>query len=249
MVSFPRILLVLAVASPLVPLTFALVAQQAEFLKDWQSLLAGGLAIIAALIGAAMIQKQLDQSDQHHRSMLARQADADRAMLPFALHEMQPYLEQCGSILLDLWDQLAGSVLPHTFTMHAVPAPPQESIETFRSVIASSADENLREALADIVTALQIQSARLLSVHRQSTTRGSLIVSALNISTYAVDAAELLAKVGEFYAFARREIHSAPPPPSVERYYSALRQLGFDELDHEEIFERAARRAQRQLQQ
>ena len=66
----------------------------------WQTLLAGAMALLAALLGGFFIYQQITASSVLERERLRRQLEAGRAALPFLLSALLEYLESCTAILL-----------------------------------------------------------------------------------------------------------------------------------------------------
>jgi hypothetical protein len=63
-----------------------------ECLKEWQDLVAGGLALLGAYWALMGIRRQIEQSEKQHKDEIARRRNAARVALPLALAEVNTFV-------------------------------------------------------------------------------------------------------------------------------------------------------------
>lgn len=210
-------------------------------LYDWQTLTAGILAIVGALIGGGAVWRQSNLVERREQRRLDRQHAAARAVLPLALSALVDYANDCASGLRPFLDQaLAVSVLTHaSATQYAPPLLDPTVITGLRDVV-ESADAVVGERISAAISDVQILTARLRSVARS---RGSdMLITKSNIETYIVGAATVYARGEDLFSYARRETDQPPPLALTEkRLHTALRLMGFDESVHLSLFATALR--------
>jgi hypothetical protein len=137
-----------------------------DVLKDWQTLVTGALAIIAALIGGTYIRQQTTIVEKREQARLKRQHAAARAVLPLALSALVDYAKDCASNLHPPMGSASGSgVLQRSYVP---PTLDPGVIPQLRDVI-ESADELLGERVSTIISDVQILAARLRSISDPNT--------------------------------------------------------------------------------
>lgn len=74
-----------------------------ELAKEWQTLISGFIALLAALITVRTIKQQIATEEIRHKEERERRAFAIRARIPSALSELSTYIESCfrGVFLAD----------------------------------------------------------------------------------------------------------------------------------------------------
>ncbi|WP_051927605.1 hypothetical protein [Ruegeria halocynthiae] len=119
-----------------------------EVIKEWQTLVAGLLALGAAFLTIRTMRKQMVNESIRHESQLRRQKKAARAKMPDALSEMSEYARQVGGYLLE--------------TQEEPPQPPSASITTLQQVI-EYIDDDAADRAFELASLFQVQHARMTS--------------------------------------------------------------------------------------
>lgn len=212
-------------------------------LKDWQTLFAGVLAIVAALIGGLFVHNQTMEVRRQDNERLARQHSATRSVLPLALSALVEYSEKVA---------LSLEALRPTVRGHRVTASAYTSLELDPSVIAplrdviATASITVGERVSKAISDVQILSARLRTLSKNLRPGSSSVVLEVNLNEYILNAATIYARGAGLFLYARRETDEAPADfPSEDELYTALNLIGFDEGTHSEIYRMASVRAAR----
>jgi hypothetical protein len=201
-----KLLLQLAIASPFTGLLVLAVVNlwtrpdTHNLITEWQSLIAGLIAIIAALIGGAFIRQQIAASERLERERVERRFRSVRAGLPTVLSAVIDYAEICGAELDRLYSGASPLGVSGPTTL---PVLNDEVIPSLREAIEVG-DDQLADLLADLLSRLQIFRARLRSLEVSLLASSSTIVLPVNVEERAVDNAELHARASALFPFARR---------------------------------------------
>jgi hypothetical protein len=197
-------------------------------LDHWQTLVAGSLAIVAALIGGYFIHRQIVAGNAIEADRLKRKFDAARAVLPLTLSTLTEYARSANEHLKLILATKNGEAIPRQSAPAAPPTVPQIVIDDLRGMIEYS-DEPIRGSLRIFVGRLQIQSARLstLTTHLRDTHDNSWSVTASNVESSILDTAEIFARCALLFKFARGDGGAMPGGPSQSDIKSALNQTGF----------------------
>jgi hypothetical protein len=174
---------------------------------NYQTLIAGILAVGGAIGTVLMINKQIRQSNKQEQKRRSHQNFAARAMMPAALSALSDYSEKCIKFLLLL--------LPIAPDEHAVTTPisddipliPSDELFTLKQCMEFG-DEPITVIIADLIRKLQIQHSRLRDM--KSKPNNSFIILDANIIDYILDALEIYARCAKLFTYARRERDSAP---------------------------------------
>lgn len=204
-----------------------------DFFFNWQTLIGGVFALIAAWIALKGVQAQIRQSKIESDRLRAKDQDvaereeqAAKAILPLALSELSQYAEDCIRLL-------SVYVVPATRTPPQVPdhldAPeiPPGAIEALQNSIRHAKPEHA-DKMAALIMKLQVQHSRL---------SGDLVryrgrqFSQLNGTSWMIDAADVYASVATLYAYARKEDSLRTRSPAAA-LYSALANCGIHEDSH-----------------
>lgn len=217
-----------------------------ETLYRWQTLVAGLIAVAAALVGGAFVFNQTRESRRQHDTLLARRHAAARSVLPLALSRLVDYAEEAAHALEALRSTAVGQrVRGHAGVPFTVPSFESVSIERLRDTIESASDE-VGDRISRVISDVQVLDSRLRGFPSKLLPGSSSIIAVHNIDDYILNAATIYARCFELFAYARRETDAAPSTfPSAGSLCAALRLLGFDELTHDNIFAMAAVRAER----
>lgn len=197
-----------------------------KFIFDWQTILASLAALVAAAIGAAMISKQIRQSDEQERERLKRKHTAARAMLPIALNALTQYALECAAQLKMLYPKLDEQILdPMAIEAFRQPKIPTAASNDLQAMVEFAMGFE-GDAIASLLSKVQVHYARLSGINNERDSSG-YIVSRDNLDQYILDSAEIFAQAGRLFAFARRE-DTEPPSgdPSRNDIKGALSAFG-----------------------
>ena len=172
-----------------------------KWLYDWQTLIAGALALIGALGTVYYLHAQIEQARDLENARKRREENAARAVLPLALNQVVEYAVECIEFLNRLAPagRNCGVLLVDANVRPPSVAP--EAVGTIRECVRF-ADDEIVQKLSTILIRLQIQQARLRDVltHAAETTKHLSRVRALSPM---VDAAELYAQAAELFKYGR----------------------------------------------
>jgi hypothetical protein len=172
-----------------------------DFLKDWQSLTAGLLALGAALLTVYIMRK-------NYREDLQRKELASRARLTIALSELCTYTNQCFQCL---WQNS-----PYI----QIPARPDEEIK----VIANAIEFSPRLAgiqMAKLISKLQVNTVRLQSF--TETENGHPLQDVFDTAFY--DLVELRCRINNMFEFSRNETNKVPAVENRKEMVNALKNV------------------------
>ena len=175
--------------------------------KGWQTLVAGLLALFAALIGAVLLWRQIRQLDRHQRDIRARQLDSSRAVLPLAVNLVMDYAERSARALNAIYRTFDndGNLKVEPRATATRPEIPPEAMPVLREFIEAG-QGTLRSAAVELLSKLQNHSSRLRSLFgwpRDAQERAVPVRT--NVEDSIIDAAEIHAMCDELLRYARRE--------------------------------------------
>ncbi|MBU6443043.1 MAG: hypothetical protein KGR48_03960 [Alphaproteobacteria bacterium] len=196
--------------------------------ERWQTLLAGALAIAAALVGGSYINKQISHTERLEQQRLDRRRAALRAVMPMALGKLIEYCEGVALVLRQIYDHRQGGIIPAQMPMPEFPEIPDESISLFRDLIEVS-DGYFSAPLARMLSKLQVQNSRIRFLRASGTgqNRDATLILTANIEEYILDAATVIAYGVAFFDYARESSDAAPKLIGWAEVRSALNGLGF----------------------
>ncbi len=122
-------------------------SQHCEYLKffyDWQQLIAGLIAIAAAIIGWLAINRQVRQGEEQERERVRSRHAAARAMLPLALSGISDYAHDCADELVALYRQRDGEVIPKAQGLWPRPSVPAGPTGDLHNMVEASAPVEVR---------------------------------------------------------------------------------------------------------
>lgn len=216
---------------------------------EWQTLIAGVLAIFAALLGGSFVYLQTMEQRRQNEQQLERKHAAARSVLPLALSGMTHYAQDVAKTLESLRAPGGHSTpLEITTTITNIPRFDHQDIEVLRGVV-ESADQEISDRISDIISEAQIMNSRMMSLASGLMPGSGTLFNNMTLDDYSVCAATIYARCNELFSYARREKELAPSKyPTWSSLKSALRLLDFDEDLHADMFIFAERRATRWAQ-
>ena len=180
-----------------------------SWVYHYQTLIAGGLALVAAFFTVLFIPRQIAVSESQHREILSRQYRSVRASLPFALSQLNSYAEECSQLLQSI---MQGKEEDEDLEMEIeCPSLPETSAKTITELIALASENDARKLQA-LVRFMQIQNSRLTSKFLElspSNSPGSIVIKQ-NLRHDVLDTCILLKMTNLFYPFARWEVDEVP---------------------------------------
>lgn len=223
-----------------------------DSIKDWQTLWAGGLAILAALIGGGFIlrqtraiQKQAGAVERREQATLTRQHAAARAVMPLALSALVEYAQSCAESLVRVRQAALDEKIPRPVATSYVPPTLDPGVISSLADVIASADPAVGDAIAKVISNVQVLGARLRGI-RDRAIRGPFdLILLTNLESYTVDAAIIFARGSALFLFARRATEEPGGDfPSEKALHDALNVMGFDVDANRRLYESASRRAE-----
>ncbi|WP_336232909.1 hypothetical protein [Thalassospira sp. CH_XMU1458] len=149
-----------------------------SILYDWQTLLTGLAAIIAALLTVNSIGKQTRTSTEDARKQLIRsetrweeekKANHRLAMtaLPHALNEIIYYADKHWNYLEKFAEESPDGIQPFRVDPLKLPAPPLAALEKLQPACLFPKDEEIANIIAALTRKIQYHEARLKLFHRK----------------------------------------------------------------------------------
>jgi hypothetical protein len=209
---------------------------------DWQNIMAGAFAIVAALIGGRYIQRQINVSESQERARVLRQFTAARAVLPLALSSLSQYAQQSAMLLRGLHNRASGEAVPQEARQGiALPSLPDEATKDLRSMVEAADQGNVGLAIAALLSDVQVQASRLAGLRNE---RHDHVVVLAFLEEIIVNTAQIYARASALFDFARRRVDEVGIGElRAEELHSALRNLGFHDGRFDRIYETVSRRA------
>lgn len=207
---------------------------------DWQSLIGGILAIVAAFVGAWLLYKQIRQVERHENERRNRRIAAVRATLPLILSGICQFAREMINELSSARTQLGNGTTIPTSSSFSPPPVPTAFVAALQDMIEATGDTAIVDLLSEIIGEIQVLSARagsLIDVR----SRGIMGVGS-NLDEYLVQAARLHALAGGLFEYARRRDEDAPSAIAWDRVASALHASHVDDHTHPGAFAILTRR-------
>lgn len=226
-----------------------IVAAQPELqvlLRDWQSLIAGLIAIGAAIIGGAYVQAQTRLTDQHEQDRIRRQFDSNRALLPLTLSKMSAYARESVTALRAIYPAGAAEAVNTNIDLPIFPDPPEAVVQQLVALIGASRDASIRVHVAELLSRLQVQSARMLDLRHMREWGENRIFTRSELDEYLLNAADIYARCSNLFDYARRESNVVPNEPTAPNLSSSLNQLGLRDQAYPRVHARLVQMAARQ---
>lgn len=201
------------------------------FTNQWQTLISGGLAILAALIGAGFVYHQTHQARLFELDRLGRRHAAARSTLPLVQSSIMEYARTIGRDLRRLYLAAPGNHIQREalIAWEILPVPQGETAALAEVIEAASND--VAEMIADLLGRLQVQAGRLRGLHADvvAGTAGRRNILKSEIEEHIQDIADIHARCELLLDYARRESETAQPAPLAADKLRALFQMRFHE--------------------
>ena len=209
------------------------------WVKEFQTLISGIIALSGALITVIVIQRQIASSERNHEDLLERNLVSARSLLPMELSDLVTYGENCLSIsfrmaqgrAIDSFQGLSGN---HN--------------DVFREVIKYAPRER-QEQMAELLAHLQVQITRMRRVvaNYRPMNNSELLYEPragdedANKRENIIDAAKVIFQAEDLFCFARRE-ESQSERTGIQRFRGLFVRMQLNAEDWPNLLEAAARR-------
>lgn len=213
-------------------------------IDQWQTLIGGGFAIFAALLGGAFVLAQIHVAKMQEAERLERRHAAARALAPMALSGLMEYARGCGRALRRVYlATRAEAVREAEMQGFELPAVPTASIDLLVQLIEAAPSE-IGEAIADLLAELQVQDGRLRSTKADVLDPQNAMRSVMKIALddFIIDAASIYARCEGMLDYSRRESTLVSGQPKVVDLLRALTLMGFHEAAFARVKATVARR-------
>lgn len=144
-----------------------------QCLFEWQGLEGAGLAVLAAVIGAGLLLKQIRQTQRHRDEEISRRHNAARLTLPLSLSAVTELLQRVADEVADEFEQYGPDGFNRTFDAimegraprtHFEPvALPNEVIGSFERFVESLKRASDIRHVAELMASAQILISRFNS--------------------------------------------------------------------------------------
>jgi hypothetical protein len=182
-----------------------------NLIYDYQTLIAGLIAVAGAALTIRRMQAQIDQELEIETRQRQRKLRAARAMLPLILTSFVDYARKCGTSASHLLNEAEGnSVIPHeAIKRHSVGLPvsyPLENANDLRGLIEHEGEDNV------LVLSELISVSQLIKTNHESLFDPDqhTIIDKNNVYAVLLYCAELDARASAFFGYARSNGRSRP---------------------------------------
>jgi len=209
--------------------------QDGGWIKGWQTLIAGLIAIVAALIGGGFIMHQVRAAERLEEARRERRFRGARAGLSAVLSLIGDYRDGCAKELDRLYGTMKSPTLLIPRGVCEFPQPAPEVVPGLREIVELGSDHEA-EVVADILSHLQIVRSRQRSLSEAVQRKSHLIVGAPDLESGVFDIAKLDAMASRLFDFARRRGECPARTVTNEEVLSALYRLDV----HDDLLEAVA---------
>ncbi len=201
----------------------------------WQTQTGAMIALVAAVIGAAVVLHQTGTTRRQAETRLMRRAEALRAVLPLALAELSDYTASCAAIYAGLLAQ-PNSLPITTADLHFPPLP--AGLADHLTQLIEVSDPAHAMALITLARRVQIHHSRAEDAAMRLGNRNGLIFVRANVVSNLIGAAEIYARCNGLFVYARGAAEDPVSETSPGDVKTALRLMPdcvphFDELARE----------------
>ena len=165
----------------------------------WQAQSGALLAVLAAGIGATAVLIQTREGRRQADEQRHKRLSAQRAALPLTLAAVADYAEECAGHVENLLHRPHGA---GRIEIPRFPPLPHDLLARVSQVI-ESCDELEARPLIILSRRLQIQHSRIRQLQGDSSGRSPLSLITPNLQARLIDAAEVYARCGALFGWAR----------------------------------------------
>jgi len=203
------------------------------WLREWQTLTAATVALIAAIVAVQNTTRSLRHSERLETHRRNRKHAAVRAVLPLALAQVSDYAERSAHALDTLVKICRDESLPPgAATDDIIQGLPSETLKTLSEFIEYS-DTVDTSLIQETVAWIQIHDSRLRGLLDDNWNPSQPLKT--EIHGRIIDAASIYAGVAAVFEYARRKQDQLPPTISWDAVRSALRNMRFYDDEYPEL--------------
>lgn len=205
-----------------------------EVFSDWQGMVAGSFALLAAAFAARAVVLQISSAEKAEQTRLeearvlderktTRELKAARSVMPLTLSVLGDYTTAIAKAAVAVLDRSPNPrVELSSDEMPDLPTTPQSVIADLQAFILAAPDA-IGTNVADILSDLQLLAANAESTWERTTskTQGEIVMQS-NFEALVGRAAVLHARLSALFPYARRETEDAPGAPVEEKVAKAL---------------------------
>lgn len=177
------------------------------------TLVTGLAAVTAAWLSVGAVRQQIHQAEIIEKNRKDAKHTAIRAAIPLALSDLIEYCTETLEVLETIHLMCVKGVLPTSSIIPNFPTAPKTVVGDVKELIEFSKTED-RRFLWQILVSFQILQARLNSLPPSNASASSVVMQ-LNIESFIVNAADLMARGSAYFNYARG--FSSQPPTHVTR--------------------------------
>jgi uncharacterized protein YneF (UPF0154 family) len=214
-----------------------------RYWKDWQTLIAGLVAIVAAFIGGFYINKQIQHAANLEQDRIAREFEAVRAMMPIYLDKLVDHLIACSKALKSVYLMNMVGASPTQTEAPQFPPLPMD-IAAFLQSIVLRAPKDVRPPFIALLSELQVFHARLSHLgSRVVRPSDALKIGASEFDEQVIQAIELHARSLALLPYARNQSEDLPNEAMARGHYmTALGIMGFEHSQFPALHTKVARK-------
>jgi hypothetical protein len=148
----------------------------ANGLSNWQTLIAGLLALAGAIATVVAVRRQIEAGHHQEEERRIRQLTAARAVMPLALVKLIEYTDASLGALKAMNGPPEDKVIVHPqgWTPPVMPEIPETAVEVLRNCLQFS-DAPAMEAICDIISEFQICNSRLRATIQGVSSGGGVV--------------------------------------------------------------------------
>lgn len=178
-------------------------------LRNWQTLLGAGLALVGAYLTVRKIRDQIEQSDRHERNRLLRAHRASRATLPLTLSRLCLWADEMA-LELDRSKRKIRNKGQKEFAGEFVPpSPPDDQVSEIQSIIRTTDEVSVVEPLAELIRQIQTLWSRTAALNDESD-MASRVGLAQNIDDWIIQTAQIYGLAESLFDYSRSETETGP---------------------------------------
>lgn len=214
-----------------------------ELIKEWQTLIAGALALIGAYITVSAVRTQIALQREQEVDRISRKHSASRAALPLALVEFGQYAKD-SYVALKAIAASKNQSLERIFKEDGWVAPrlpriPSTALAVLRDCI-ESAEPDTANGLASLIEEFQILHSRLGSLIEDVGPCSTAIILQHNVNEQILKTIEFDIRCGNLFDYARRKSNLTNIPIQLGDISTRIVFEKFETIDG--LTELAARR-------
>jgi hypothetical protein len=243
----------IAAASAVVLLFFLLLVLiwlHSNAVQEWQILIAGMIALVAAFAGGAYITEQIralnsqvnrqfEASQSFEKERRQRKFAAARAVLPLTLSNLCEYSARCGAALKTMLGHQLDEKIPNEIEIPDLPTLPKDVIDELRNVVEFG-DEKISKVAATLIGEIHYKTSRLKNLWQEYRAPGYHVTPVSNVESQVLNMAVIYARGIALFDYARGETEDVPGDPSQHDVVAALNQIGFLEDEYQKIHKAAS---------